>query len=254
MRLPKVDRDTLAPNATLDVVKGYGIREVETAGTYAMDPAKFGAALADRGLIPVAGHFPFDRLRDDPEGVARDAKAIGLKYAGCAWIPHGATFGAADAKAAAAVFNRAGEVLAKSGIRCFYHCHGYEFEPGAAGPGTTAMDILMAETKPALVAFEMDVLWVQFPGQDPAAWLLKYPGRWELVHIKDLRKGVATGAQTGKGDPNNDVVVGTGQMNWPKILAAARRSGVKHYFIEDESADSVNQIPQSLRYLENVRF
>jgi len=100
----------------------------------------------------------------------------------------------------------------------------------------------------------MDILWVQYPGEDPAAWLAKYPGRWELMHLKDLKKGVPTGFHNGGTDPNNDVALGTGQMDWPKILKAARKAGVKHYFIEDESASSVEQIPQSLKYLEGVRW
>ena len=116
------------------------------------------------------------------------------------------------------------------------------------------LDHDITRTDPAKVAFQMDVLWVQFPGEDPAAWLLKYPGRWHLMHLKDLKKGVATGIHTGGTDPNNDVVLGTGQMDWPRILQAARRSGVRHYFIEDESAASESQIPQSLDFLSGVRF
>jgi len=78
--------------------------------------------------------------------------------------------------------------------------------------------------------------------------------RWELVHLKDLKKGVATGSPSGGTDQNNDVAIGTGQMNWPAILQAARQAGVKHYFIEDESASSVTQIPQSLSFLSQVTW
>ena len=87
------------------------------------------------------------------------------------------------------------------------------------------MDILIRETDSRYVAFEMDILWVQYPGEDPAAWLAKYPGRWELMHLKDLKKGVPTGFHNGGTDPNNDVALGTGQMDWPKILKAAQKSG-----------------------------
>ena len=75
-----------------------------------------------------------------------------------------------------------------------------------------------------------------------------------MMHVKDMKKGVPTGILTGKSDVNNDVVLGTGQMNWPAILKAAQKAGVKYYFIEDESAQAVEQIPQSLRYLEKVRW
>ena len=240
--------------STLDIVKGYGVHEVELAGTYGQTPEKFRQELTLRGLVPISGHFPYKRFQTDPEGIAKEAKALGLKYAGCAWIDHKGSFDAQQARDAAAVFNKAGEILAKHGIRCFYHCHGFEFEPGAAGPGIKAMDILIKETDPRWMAFEMDILWITFPGEDAAAWLAKYPGRWELLHLKDLKKGVATGFHNGGTDPNNDVTLGTGQMDWPKILAAAKKSGVKHYFIEDESADSVNQIPRTLKHLEGVRW
>ena len=111
------------------------------------------------------------------------------------------------------------------------------------------MDLIIRETDPHHVTFQMDLLWTIHPGQDPAALLLKYPGRWQLMHLKDLKKGVATGFLTGKTDVANDVVLGTGQMDWTAILAAARKAGVQHYFIEDESPTSMEQIPQSLAFL-----
>lgn len=75
-----------------------------------------------------------------------------------------------------------------------------------------------------------------------------------MIHLKDYRKGLPTGIHTGKTDPENDVVLGTGQVNWPAVLAAAKKYGVKHYFIEDESAAAASQIPLTLRYLEQVRW
>lgn len=240
--------------STLDLVKSYGVKEIELAGTYNLTPAQLKAEIDARGLIPVAGHFPYTRFRDEPEKVAQEAKVLGLRYAGCASIPREGKFDAKQAREAVAVFNKAGDILAKEGIMFFYHCHGFEFEPGISPDGSLAMDILIRETNPRTVAFEMDVLWVVFPGQAPEKWLAKYPGRWHMMHLKDLRRGVATGEHTGKTDVENDVVLGTGQMNWPVILAAAKKSGVKHYFIEDESSDAPNQIPKSLRYLEQVHW
>lgn len=238
----------------LALTKSYGLKDVELAGTYGMPPEKLKAMLDEHGLNPIAGHFSFEKLRDDPEGVAKEAKALGLKYAGSAWIPHKGAFDEPQAKAAAAALNRAGEVFAKHGLKVYYHCHGFEFQPGVIPDGRKGMDVLMAETNPQFVDFQMDILWVTFPGEDAAEWLTKYPGRWVSLHMKDLKKGVKTGSHVGGTDPNNDVVLGTGQMNWPKILAAAKKSGVKYYFIEDESADAANQIPQSLKFLEQVKF
>lgn len=236
---------------TLEKVKGYGIKYVETAGTYNLSATRFREMLKENGLEAVSGHFSYDRYRDDLENVVREAKALGLKYAGTAWITHKDTFDEQECRDASAVFNRAGSALKKEGIKFFYHVHGFEFQPHADG---TLLDLMMQETDPDLVRFEMDVFWVVHPGQDPVKLLNKYKGRWELMHLKDMKKGVKTGLLTGKSDVTNDVILGTGQMNWPAILKAAEKAGVKWYFIEDESPTAAEQIPQSLSYLETVKF
>lgn len=237
--------------AALDQVHAFGIEHVELAGTYNLSPEKFKEQLAARGLKPISGHFPFERYRDDVEGVARDAKALGLQYAGCAWIPHTAPFDEKACREAIAVFNRAGEALAKHGLKFFYHTHGYEFQAHGSG---TLFDLLMAETKPKFVRYEMDVFWIVHPGQDPVKLLQKYGRRFELMHVKDMKKGTPTGLLTGHSDVTNDVALGTGIMDWPAILGAAKKAGVKWYFIEDESPTSVEQIPQSLLFLEQLKF
>jgi sugar phosphate isomerase/epimerase len=236
---------------TLDRVKSFGITEVELAGTYDLTPEQFKAELDQRGLIPVSGHFPYSRYKNDLEKVVAEAKTLGLKFAGCAWIDHKDSFDEVECQDAIATFNKAGEALAAAGITFFYHCHGYEFAKHDQG---TLMDLLVSSTKPEHVSYEMDVLWVVFPGQDPAALLEKYPTRWKLMHLKDLKKDVATGSLSGKTDVANDVTLGTGQMNWPAILAAAQKIGVKHYFIEDESPTSENQIPASISYLKGLKW
>ena len=236
---------------TLDTVKGFGIRYAELAGTYNLKPEQLTKLLADRGIKAVSGHFPYKRFKEDPESVAAEAKALGLEFAGCAWADHKAPLDERQTREIAAVFNRAGAVLAKHGLKFFYHNHGFEFHKFG---DETLMDLLMRETDPKLVSFQMDVLWTVFPGQDPAKLLAKYPGRWSLMHLKDLKKGVATGSLAGKTDVTNDVVLGTGQMKWTEILPAARKAGVKYYFIEDESPTAPEQIPQSMRVLERVSF
>ncbi|MBM3845077.1 MAG: sugar phosphate isomerase/epimerase [Verrucomicrobia bacterium] len=236
--------------AAIQMVKNLGVKNVELAGTYNLSPAKFKAMLDEAGLKPVSGHFPYDRYKTDPEGIANDAKTLGLEYAGCAWISHQGEFDKAECRDAIQVFNRAGEVLRKKGIKFFYHCHGYEFRPYK---DRTFMDLLMEETDPKNVRYQMDVLWVVHPGFDPVVYLKKYGKRWELMHLKDLRKGVK-GDFTGKSNVEDDVVLGQGQMDWASILKAAKEVGVKHYFIEDEATAAAKQIPQSIKYLESLRW
>jgi len=236
---------------TLERVREFGFSTVELAGTYGKSPEEFSALLAKHNLKAVAGHFGYERFRDDPEGVAQEAKALGLAWAGTAWVPHSGKVDENWVKETAKVFNHAGEVLAKHGIKFYYHNHGYEFVPFEDG---TLFDLLVKETKPGLVYFEMDVMWTLFPGQDPAQLMAKHGNRWGLMHVKDLKKGVATGSLTGGTDPRNDVVIGTGQTDWVALLSAARKAGVQYYFIEDESPTVLEQIPQSLKFLERVKF
>jgi sugar phosphate isomerase/epimerase len=227
-----------------------GFKYVELAGTYNLSPDQFKKALDDNGLEAVSGHFPFERFRDDSEGVARDAKVLGLKYVGCAWIPHQGDFDEKQCHEAAAVFNKAGEILKKHDLKFFYHTHGYEFQPHGDG---TLFDLLMSETKPKWVSYEMDIFWILHPGQDPVALLKKYGKRFDLMHVKDMKKGLK-GDLTGHTDVSNDVTIGTGQMDFPAILKAAKKAKVKWYFIEDESPTAAEQIPQSLRYLEQLTW
>jgi sugar phosphate isomerase/epimerase len=236
---------------TLDEVKGWGITYAEVAGTYDLPVDKFKQELASRGIQPIGAHFGYERYRDDAEGVAAEAKALGLKYAGCAWITHEGDFNEKTCREAIAVFNKAGEIMAKHGLKFFYHVHGYEFQPHGQG---TLLDLLISETDPKLVSYEMDIFWIVFPGQDPVKLFEKYGSRWELAHLKDMRKGTQTGSLSGGTDVKNDAALGSGLMDMPAILRAAKKAGVKWYFIEDESPWSEKQIPQSIKYLEQVKF
>src|SRR5690242_14083700 len=125
---------------TLDKVRDFGIQYVELAGTYGVKPEKFKAQLHARGIKPISGHFPYERFRDDLNGLVKEAKSLGLKYIGCAWIAHKGPFTEHDCRDTIKVFNKAGEELAQHGIRFFYHTHGYEFQPFGSG---TLFDLLL---------------------------------------------------------------------------------------------------------------
>jgi sugar phosphate isomerase/epimerase len=241
-------RDILGKDVPLGLqfARNFGFVEVELAGTYNVPPAQFRAFLERNRLKPISGIWDYNLFANDLSTVVREAKALGVSYAGCAWIPHQGDLDEASCRTAAALFNRVGEALSKDGLKFFYHNHGYEFQPYKDG---TLFDLLMAETKPEFVAYEMDIFWTVFPAQDPVALLKKYAGRWKLMHVKDIKKGLKTGSLSGGTDVTNDVAIGTGQIDIPQVLRAAQEAGVKHYFIEDESPISTQQIPQSLRYL-----
>ena len=233
---------------TLAEVQGWGVKYVELAGTYKLSPADFKAQLEAHGLVPISGHFGFDQWAKDPEAVLSQADTLGLKYVGCAWIPHEGAFDEATCRKAIEVFNQAGAAAAKHKMKFFYHTHGYEFQPFGDG---TLFDLLVNGTDAKTVKFEMDIFWIAHAGEDPVKLLAKYPKRFELMHLKDMKKGTPTGLLTGSSDVRNDAALGTGQLDLPAILREAKKVGVKWYFIEDESPVSEQQIPESLKYLDH---
>jgi sugar phosphate isomerase/epimerase len=240
--------------AALDWVKSQGITVVETAGTGNLSAEEFSRQLKSRGITAVSAHIGYDALAKDLPDAIRTAKALGVKYVITAWIPHQGAFTAEQARQAAADFNKWGEAFRAEGIRYGYHPHGYEFVPIASEGGKTPFDLLLENTKPELVCFEMDVFWVFHAGQDPAALLRKHPDRWLLMHVKDIRKGAVTGLSTGHAAPIDNVAVGTGQIDWTAVFKAADEIGLKEYFIEDETPTPLICIPESLRFLRTFKL
>jgi sugar phosphate isomerase/epimerase len=167
-----------------------------------------------------------------------------------AWIPHDSdTFTLQDADKAIEDFNRVGKNLKEHGLMLSYHAHGYEFQPHENG---TLLDYMMQQTDPEYVSYEMDIFWVHFGGGDPVALMEKYGNRWKLMHLKDMEKGLKKDL-TGHADVESNVPLGTGEVDVEGVLRAAKKAGVKHYFIEDESSRIITQIPESIRYLKSLK-
>lgn len=236
----------------LDLVKSEGFAIVETAGTYKLTPQQFRAQLDAHGLRAVSSHFGYDALQSDLPRVIADAKALGSTNVVVPNLPHGGIFNEEVARRTAADFNAWARVLKDAGIRFLYHPHGGEFQPLPGGGN--GFDVLMKETDPNLVFFEMDVFWVVYAGQDPVSLLARYPGRWKMFHLKDVRKGAKTGVFTGHAPIGDFVAIGTGQVNWPAVLAEGRKVGIEYSIIEDESSDPGANIPPSVRYLESIKL
>jgi len=239
------------PAAMFKLTRAMGITHVETAGLYGATPAQFAAALRTAGLRATSMHWGYDDFKKHPDSVIAGAKALGAKYVGLAWYPHSGAFTPADAQRAIADFNEFGRAMKAAGLQFFYHNHGYE--PVQATDGTL-LDVIIKGTDPDLVKFEEDVLWTFLPGVDPAALLRKYPGRFRLMHIKDMKPGVARGSLSGGLPDSLQAVIGQGQVNWPDVMKAAKASGVEYYYLEDETSDPVNNIPPSINYLERITF
>ena len=236
-------------NATLDSIQAMGFTEME-ASAGRIPPVEF-KQMCDRHKISIPSiGVSYDQLVKTPDSVASLAKLMGASYVMCAWVPHSSIFTIDDAKKAITDFNQAGKVLKDKGLIFCYHAHGYEFQPYEKG---SLLDYIIQNTNPEYVSFEMDIFWIQFGGGDPVALLKQYGNRWKLMHLKDLRKGAKTNS-SGLTSPENDVPLGTGELNIPAILKEAHRIGISHFFIEDESNQPFVQVPQSIIYLRSLTF
>jgi sugar phosphate isomerase/epimerase len=206
------------------------------------------ALLDARGMVCTSYGVYYDALTNKTEKVIEDAKTLGAEFVRVGMIPHKGEFTVQQADAAIKDFNRVGKILKENGLEFSYHNHGYDFTPHEKG---TLYDYLIQNTNPEYVSFELDILWVHQFGQDPLAYLKKYPARFKLMHVKDLKKGVPVGLDV-KTSPENDVPLGSGQINVKSILKQARKSAIKYYYLEDENSNSKAQVPLSLAYLKTL--
>lgn len=235
---------------TLDTIKALGVTDMEFSNLFGKTAAELRAMLDERGMVCSSFGVSYADLVEKTDEVARNAQTLGARFVRVASIPHEPPFTLELARKTVADFNRVGRQLReKYGLTFCYHNHGFEFVPHGAG---TLFDVLVTETNPEDVSFELDVLWAHFPGADPAALLTTYGSRFRLMHLKDLKKGVK-GDFSGATNQDNDVALGTGQIDLPAILKAAKKAGVQHYYIEDESTRIATQVPQSIAYLKNLQ-
>jgi len=236
---------------TLDAIKALGITDIEFSNLFGKTATELRQLLDERGLSCSSFGVKFEDAMTKTDEVAADAKVLGAKYIRVAWVTGRQPFTPARAEQTAADFNQIGKRFREvHGLTFCYHNHGYEFVPHGDG---TLFDYLMEHTNPEDVSFELDILWAFFPGADPAALLEKYGNRFKLMHLKDLRKGVQ-GDFSGKTAIENDVALGTGQLNIPAVLRAARKAGLAHYYIEDESPSIAIQVPQTMAYLRGLEL
>jgi len=234
---------------TLDKIKSLGITDMEFSSLLNKDPRELRQLLDDRVMECRSFGVSFADLMNNTNEVVSNATIMGANFVRVAWLTDRQPFTIELAKQTVADFNFIGKELLARNITFCYHAHGYEFVPYGDG---TLFDVLMTETNPQYVSFEMDILWVFLPGADPAALLDKYGKRFKLMHLKDLKIGVPRGNLSGSTDQDNDVALGTGQLDIRTILISAKKAEIQHYYIEDESSHTATQVPQSIAYLKNL--
>lgn len=222
---------------TLKQVAAIGYREVEFAGYYDRSPAEIRRLLDSLGLTAPAAHVPLEALRDRMEATLDAADVMGHKYLVIAWLEQRDRT-PERLRAIADEFNHFGEQASARGVTFAYHNHDFEFTPVE---GVLPYDLLLERTSPDVVKFEMDLFWITKGGASPLEYFVKYPGRFPLVHVKDL-------TTDGK-----MVDVGSGAIDWRAIFAKRAQAGIKHYFVEhDEPADPIASVRASYHYLKTV--
>jgi sugar phosphate isomerase/epimerase len=235
---------------TIKAIENMGLKIVEGGDSYGLPIKDIKMLLAKSKLKVISIGCDYKELEKDPMQYVEKAKAYGAKYVMCPWIPHPEGPLSLDlAKAAVDVFNSAGKKLAENGIRLVYHAHGYEFAPHENG---TIFDYMMKNMDARYANFEMDVFWITHPGQNPVELLNKYQGRFLLMHLKDRAPGTP-GNMLGRADVETNVVLGKGDIGIADIYRTAKKTGVKYFFIEDESSRSMQQVPQSLAFLKTIK-
>ena len=232
---------------TLKQISDWGITYLEGGETYGMELEEFQKLLDKYGLKVVGIGASYEELQTNPEAVAEKAKSYGASYIMCPWIPHkGNVFTINNAREAVALFNEVGEFFSSRGLTFTYHAHGYEFRPYAEG---TLFDFMAKNAEH--FKFEMDVYWVTHGGEDALELLERYPDKFALMHLKDMKKGTR-GNYTGLADVETNVVLGTGSIDMAAIVEKSRELGIEYLFLEDESSRVLSQIPRSLAYLERL--
>lgn len=251
-------RETLKTDVDkgLKMAKDLGLKEVEcfNFGPKFTSAADLRKRMDTHGLRATGWAADFATLQNPSKlkQAIADAKALGAPYVVTFWIDHDNKkgFTKADADKAIAVFNQAGKAVKAAGLQFAYHVHGYEFQSYQNG---TLFDYLYQNTDKSAVMFELDTFWSWWGGQDPVQFLKKYGSRTPLLHLKDCVKGVK-GNKTGGAPVEYDVPLGTGQVPIAAVLREAKKQGVKHYLIEDESANVPGSIGKSLAYLESIKY
>lgn len=217
-------------------VADIGFRAVEFGGFHDTPVADLRKALDRCGLTAVSAHIGLDRLENDIEGVVSDARALGLQYVVCPWIPDELRRNAGDYRKLAGILQKAGERVRRDQLQLCYHHHAFEFE---VFDGKSGLQWLRDQTDAGALKFQIDTYWVHDAGEDPAAYIRGLGSRCAMIHLKDR----ATDGTFGE--------VGSGTLNFPSIFEAAGAAGVGVFIVEQDSCprDPFDCISSSLNFL-----
>jgi sugar phosphate isomerase/epimerase len=225
---------------TLAQLAKIGYKEVEFAGYQGHTAAEVRAMLDQNGLTAPSAHVDIVKIETDADTMFADAKVVGHKWITVASLPRGSRQTVDDWKQMAARFNAAGKKVTAAGFGLAFHNHNDVFKKAG---DELPIDILMHETDPALVSYQMDVYWVVNGGGNPVELLGKYPGRFKMLHLKDSM-----------GPPDQKMAdVGSGTIDFKAILSHAK--GIENYFVErDDPTDPMASAAASYNYLSHLEY
>ena len=241
-------------DGTIAKVAQVGYKEVEFAGYFGRTAQQVKDVLQKNGLSAPSTHVQYDELDEKFPSVIEFSKTVGMDYIICPWIPEELRKSPDIWKQASDKFNKCGEQTKKAGIQFGYHNHWFEFLPTN---GKLPYDELLKDCNPDLVKMEMDLCWAVAAGADPVKYFEKYPGRFPLVHVKDLKTKpkITSGGAQNYGDTVDLTEVGSGIIDWKRIFAHSQQAGIKHYIVEhDHPKQPIESITKSYQYLENLRW
>jgi sugar phosphate isomerase/epimerase len=225
---------------TLRRISEIGYPAVEFAGFGGETAEDLRNILDDLGLRASGAHVPFDSWETDPEAVITDMHTLGCAHAILPIAPPDQHRDETAVASLAGSFNRWGDLCRQEGVTFSYHNHDFEFAPL---DGTTMWEILVRETDPELVYFELDLYWVRYGGADPETLLRDVADRVSLVHVKDIASD----------DQRSDLPVGEGIMPWTSLLEAADEAEVEWYVAEqDNPKDALEDVRTSLQHLQEL--
>lgn len=240
--MPKDPTGVLSKLATMGFqqIEGY---EGDQGIFWNMPHTEFKKVIDDLGIRMISSHC---NIHENFEEKAAQAAEVGLSHLICPYI--GPQTSVDNWKKVTDKFNECGEICRKNGIRFAYHNHEYTFK---AFSGMIPQDFLMENTDPALVDHEMDIYWVVTGGADPIDYLKKYSNRFRLCHVKDRMKNAPADEMRASCD------LGTGSIDFPKILKVAKDNGMEYFILEQERYDNSTPLQSTAvgaTYLKNLVF
>jgi sugar phosphate isomerase/epimerase len=224
------------------------------SGYFGRDIKDIKKMLSDNGLSTPATHTDLDTLITGMDKLGEAAHILGQTYVTLPAIPDDKRKTLDDYKRIAETFNKIGENAKKNGIKFGYHNHGYGIKPM---DGQIPLQIILDNTDPNLVFFEMDIFWTASGGADPVEYLTKYPNRYKMLHLKDMKEKKqfsGDGGNISQWMPlfGNMTTAGDGVLDLKGIVNKAKEIGVEHYFVEqDMVANPEIALQKSLDYLKD---